>query len=218
MLYLADVTPPVLETLARWEPSAPRLTWYGEAGERVDLSGRVLANWVVKAANLLFSECAAAPGSSVHLSLPAHWRLLVWGLGAWAVGAEVTVGSERVAADVVVTDRPDRWADGAAGDLVAVTLPALAREWPTALPAGAIDGAAELMGQPDEPLFAAAPAPRRPEPAVASERRLLPASDPQQLLDRAWECWAAGGSVVVVTARDDGELEAIRRQEGVREP
>ena len=35
--------------LAATEPTRPRLTWYGTAGERVELSSRVLTNTVVKA-------------------------------------------------------------------------------------------------------------------------------------------------------------------------
>ena len=54
--------------------------------------------------------------------------------------------------DVVVTDRPQAWSRIA--DVIAVPLPALARSWPEALPAGVIDGASELMGQPDVPVFA----------------------------------------------------------------
>ena len=218
VLYLANVTPHVLSTLANWEPSAPRLTWYGEEGERVELSGRVLTNWVVKAANLLVSECDATSGSRVQIDLPAHWRLLVWTLGAWAVGADTRLSEEKTSSDVVVTDRVDRWLDGGADELVAVTLPALARAWPTALPPGAIDGAAELMGQPDEPLFAAAPPRRTPMAADPAARVLLLAEDPSTLVRQAWAAWSQGGSVVVATPRDEAELASIRDQEAVRAP
>ncbi|WP_420114934.1 TIGR03089 family protein [Pseudactinotalea sp.] len=208
------MTPPVLATLSRWEPSSPRLTWYGEADERVELSGRVLTNWVVKAANLLVSECAVAPASIVQLDLPAHWRLLVWALGAWSAGAEVVLEPEDAAPDVVVTDSPDRWLDGAAVDLVAVTLPALGRAWPGPLPAGVIDGAAELMGQPDQPMFAV-PQLRGGATTDGGERVLLLAEDPTRLVEQAWACWSEGGSAVVVTPRDQAALDSIRAQEGI---
>lgn len=206
--------PPVLAVLTAWEPSHPRLTWYGEAGERVELSGRVLTNWAVKAANLLVSECDAGPGTRVHLDLPAHWRLLVWSLGAWATGAEVTSGEvpDAGAHDVVVSDRPDRW-PSSASEVVAVPLPALAMAWPGRLPAGAIDGAADLMSQPDEPLFATGNAPRRG--ADAGARTLLLAEEPSPLIAQAWACWERGGSVVVVTPRPEREVATIRDQEGV---
>lgn len=223
VLYLAVVTPPVLATLSQWEPSTPRLTWYGGAGERVELSGRVLTNWVIKAANLLTSECGAGPGSTVQLDLPAHWRLLVWTLGSWAVGAEVTLSGERderhERPDVVVTATLESWLDGGAGDLVAVPLAALARAWPTPLPAGVIDGAAELMGQPDQPLFAVPPL-RGSGSGTPDQghRVLLVAEDPATLVERAWACWEQGGSAVVVTPRLEAELDSIRHQEGVRAP
>lgn len=204
----------MLGVLRSWEPATPRLTWYGDDAERVELSGRVLTNWVVKAANLLVSECAAGPGTRVLLDLPAHWRLLVWALGGWAVQSDVVVGGEAGAtardADVVVTSRPERWLDGGA-DVVAVALPALARAWPDALPAGVLDGAAELMGQPDEPVFPDASA--AAAPAAHGPRLLLLAEDPTTLLTRAWACWERGGSVVVATPRSPGELEGIRTQE-----
>jgi uncharacterized protein (TIGR03089 family) len=218
VLYLANVTPPVLRTLTQWEPSAPRLTWYGPDAERVELSGRVLANWVVKAANLLVSACSAAPGSVVRLDLPAHWRLLVWTLGCWAAGAETRFDGERSGSEIVVTDRPERWLDGGADEVVAVALAALARSWPTALPPGVIDGAAELMGQPDQPLFAAAPPPRAPVAADPEQRVLLMAEDPASLVERAWSVWSQAGSVVLVTPRPEPELASIRDQEGVRAP
>ena len=51
--------------------SRPRLTWYDEsAGERIDLSGKTLANWVAKAANWLETEMALAPGDRFGLLIP----------------------------------------------------------------------------------------------------------------------------------------------------
>ncbi len=203
----------MLEVLGRWEPGPPRLIWYGDDGERVELSGRVLLNWVVKAANLL-AELDVTEGSRVALDLPPHWRLLVWELAVRALGADtiLTAADDEPSDDVdlVATSRPDRW-DGVGVDVVAVALPALARAWSGALPAGAVDGAAELMGQPDVPTFAAAP---RPGVAGVTERRLVPATDPGDLVATAWSCWSADGSVVVVTPRDPDAVAAIAAQEG----
>lgn len=161
-------TPPrsVAELLAllTTDPGRPRLTWYSEAGERVELSGAVLDNWVSKTANLLVEEFDAAPGARVLLDLPAHWRSVVWALAAWRVGAcVVTPAREAVgvdagdaagssddpgtAADLVVTDRPS--AHAAAQDLVVVTLAALARRFDGPLPAGAVDAASAVMTYSD---------------------------------------------------------------------
>ena len=148
----------VLHTLTA-DPGRPRLTWYGPDGERIELSGAVLVNWVSKTTNLLVEEFDAEPGTLVALDLPPHWRTLVWALATWQSGAELrvvdgpaTVGGSP--ADVVVTAAPDQWLgpDGrrpAHGDLVAVSLPALARRFDGELPAGAVDAASAVMTYAD---------------------------------------------------------------------
>jgi uncharacterized protein (TIGR03089 family) len=147
---------PVASVLARCaRDPRPRLTWYGDAGERVELSGAGLAQWVNKTANLLVEELDAGPGFRVLLDLPGHWRAVVWAFGVWRVGACVVVdraGSVGEApaealthdepADAVVTPSPSSWV-GSRG-VVAVALPALARSFPGTLTTGAIDGAAVL--------------------------------------------------------------------------
>ncbi len=141
------------------DPGRPRLTWYGDDGERVELSGAVLANWVAKTVNLLVSELDAGPGSIVVVDLPPHWRSVTWTLAAWRAGATVVVPPTEAGpdegpddglarrADVVVTSRPGSWsvARDRGADLVAVALPALARRFDGELPAGAIDAAAAVM-------------------------------------------------------------------------
>jgi uncharacterized protein (TIGR03089 family) len=119
----------------------PRVTGYATGGERVELSGAVLANWTAKTTNLLVEEFDVAPGSTVRLDLPAHWRTLVWALATWTAGGTVTLG-DGGAPDVVVTDRPDHHTSS---QLVAVALPALARRFEGLLPAGAVDAAAAVM-------------------------------------------------------------------------
>src|SRR5688572_18938796 len=69
------------------DPGRPRLTWYGDDGERVELSGAVLENWVNKTTNLLVEEFDAEPGTRVVIDLPVHWRTVVWALAVWRVGA-----------------------------------------------------------------------------------------------------------------------------------
>jgi uncharacterized protein (TIGR03089 family) len=125
------------------DPGRPRVTWYGTGGERIELSGAVLTNWVAKTTNLLVEEFDAGPGVRVGLDLPAHWRTAVWALAAWRCGAEVVVGPGVDDADVVVTDRPADH-DGAS-QLVAVALPALARRFDGAVPPGAVDAAGAVM-------------------------------------------------------------------------
>jgi hypothetical protein len=80
-------------------------------GERIELSAKVLANWVAKAANLLQDEFDVSGGTSVRLALPAHWRTAYWALACWSVGATVLLGTPEETADpddlaLTVTDDP----------------------------------------------------------------------------------------------------------------
>ena len=130
------------------EPGRPRLTWYGPDGERIELSGAVLANWVAKTTNLLVEEFDAGPGVSIGLDLPAHWRTAVWALAAWRCGARLAVGDGVGGADVVVTDRPGLYPG--VEHVVAVALPALARRFDGELPAGGVDAASAVMTYGDQ--------------------------------------------------------------------
>ena len=64
-----------LMTALRSGPStSPRLTWYGPDGERVELSGRGLDNWVAKTANLLVDGLGLGPGDTATVAVPPHWQ------------------------------------------------------------------------------------------------------------------------------------------------
>ncbi|MCB7137170.1 TIGR03089 family protein [Cellulosimicrobium marinum] len=133
------------------EPGRPRLTWYGDDGERVELSGAVLENWVNKTTNLLVEEFDAAPGTLVAIDLPVNWRTVIWALATWRAGATAVLGDDAAGSgpDVVVTAEPSRWTTARA-DLVAVALPALARRYDGDLPRGAVDAAAAVMTYGDQ--------------------------------------------------------------------
>ncbi len=139
----ADV-PGLLAALQHSDPGRPRVTWYGVDGERIELSARVLANWVAKTANLLVDELDAA-GSTVRLALPGHWKTVVWALATWSVGAQLVEGS----GGVLVTDRPTDHRLWPGAEVVAVALPSLARRFDGALPPGVLDYAAEVAGFDD---------------------------------------------------------------------
>ena len=135
----------LLPALLRSDPARPRITCYDdETGERIELSGKVLANWVAKAANLLIEEYDAGPGTVIRLDLPPHWRTAYWLLAALAAGA--TVDQTTGAPDVLVTTDPNT---GPAPATIVVTLAALARSASTPLLPGAIDEAKELAGYGD---------------------------------------------------------------------
>ncbi|QGQ18896.1 TIGR03089 family protein [Cellulomonas sp. JZ18] len=230
----------VLHGLVR-DPGRPRVTWYGPDHERVELSGAVLVNWVVKTTNLLVEELDVQPGTRVLLDLPAHWRALTWATAAWRAGACV-VRAERSGApqdghavDVVVTDRPDAHS----GTVVAVTLAALARSWPGTLPRGAVDAAAAVMTYPDALGWLPPADPQAP--AVAGGADVVPhagltaaaladapsagarvlrdarGDDAVGLALAALGTWAVGGSLVLVdgAALDDAALARVRETERV---
>ncbi|WP_129786474.1 TIGR03089 family protein [Promicromonospora panici] len=217
--------PDVASLLARLaaDGGRPRLTWYGDDGERVELSGAVLANWASKTVNLLVEEFDAAPGTRIVVDLPVHWRTAVWALAAWRAGATVALPDAGAAhADVVVTDSPHRWADAGA-DLVVVSLPALARRYDGDLPAGAIDAASAVMTYGDaigwvpevdpdqDALVTAAGAVGHkglvPEPGDGA-RVLVDGRGPvADVLRDLLGVWAGGGSVVLTSPTTAAELE-----------
>lgn len=142
------------------DPGRPRLTWYGPSGERIELSGHVLDNWVTKTTNLLVEEFTAGPGTRVFLDLPPHWRTVVWAFAVWRAGACVVLAGTGLTAedcDVVVTDHPDRYASATGPEIVAVSLPALARRFEGTLPPGAMDAAGAVMTYGDVLTWLAEP-------------------------------------------------------------
>lgn len=210
----------VLARMVAADPGRPRLTWYDDepgptVGERIELSARVLANWVAKAANLLQDDAAAGPGTTVGLDLPAHWRSLYWALATWSVGATVVVGEQARGADVLVTESPTG-AAGHGGDTVLVALPALARSHPQAGAApGAVDEARELSTHGDlfSPMSDPEPADVAlagdagdtaygdvvvPEAAWGEAPRVVLGGSLELVLRQSLAAWAADGSVVLV--------------------
>src|ERR671920_2313620 len=102
------MTTPAIDLMANLRSghsTSPRLTWYGPDGERVELSGRVLDNWVAKTSNLLQDELDAAPGMRLRLDLPAHWKSMIWALAAWQLGLEAVLTEGP--ADYLVTVDPE---------------------------------------------------------------------------------------------------------------
>ncbi|TLM74260.1 TIGR03089 family protein [Pseudarthrobacter sp. NamB4] len=136
----------LMAALRSGNSTAPRLTWYGPDAERVELSGRVLDNWVAKTSNLLQDELDAEPGMRLRLDLPAHWKAMVWALAAWQLGLETVLDGE--AADFLVTAEPAS-ATGRYDAVIAVALPALAMRWPGELASGHLDYAAEVRSHGD---------------------------------------------------------------------
>jgi uncharacterized protein (TIGR03089 family) len=72
----------------------PALVFLADDGERLELTGRVSANWVYKTAGLL-GELEVGPDVGLGVLCPPsahlHWRALAAVLAAWSLGATVTL-------------------------------------------------------------------------------------------------------------------------------
>ena len=76
------------------DPARPLLTYYDDAsGERTELSGATLDNWVAKTANLLVDGYGLGPGDRAAVLLPPHWQSAAVLLGCWSAGLTVVVDS-----------------------------------------------------------------------------------------------------------------------------
>ncbi len=231
----------VLADLVGADPTRPRLTAYDDTpaagGERIELSARVLANWVAKAANALQEEWDVGPGSRVHIDLPPHWRLAYWAYAVWLVGGTVVLTPAAGAghAQVTVSDDPDVL-QAAEGDTVLVTLAALARRSPVPVPSGALDEAASLATYADR--FDAWLAPAATDPALVDvtgdttyatlvadaeadlqtptgARVHTATADPARFLRQLLAAWSAGGSLVLSRGPAGRDLTARLASEGV---
>lgn len=130
------------------DAARPLLTWYDDAtGERVELSGATLANWVAKTANLLVDDAAVEAGDRATVDAPPHWQTAAVLLGCWCAGLAVV--SADVDADVVfaAADRIARHAGELAPvyGLALAPLAAPMRE----VPAGVTDFVSEVRGHGD---------------------------------------------------------------------
>ncbi|HET6270108.1 MAG TPA: TIGR03089 family protein [Arthrobacter sp.] len=138
----------LMTELRSGQSTSPRLTWYGPNSERVELSGRVLDNWVAKTSNLLQDELDAEPGTRLRLDLPAHWKSVILALAAWQLGMEV-VFDDAEAELLATADPASGAAVGAFDAVLAVALPSLAMRWQGELPSGVVDYAAEVRSHGD---------------------------------------------------------------------
>jgi uncharacterized protein (TIGR03089 family) len=224
----------VLADLLHSDPARPRVTFYDDSvnvGERIELSAKVLANWVSKAANLLQEELGLGPASVVRLELPAqHWRTLYWALAVWSVGATLDVQESRPA-QLLVTTNTDAASTADTDATVLVTLAALARQHPDPVPDGVIDEARELSTYADHFDAWAEPAPGDdaliddygthsyadvvPDLRWPNGSRVHVTGGPAMALRRALAAWAVDGSVVLVLGPESERMAARLASEGV---
>lgn len=132
----------------------------GHAGERVELSGRVLQNWTVKLIGLLLDEADLQAGEVVLIDTDVHWKSLAVALAASALGCEVQLDVEADADyALVVTDDPGSWQDSDAlgqAELAALSSGMLDSSFAAStgvdVPSWVLDVSAEVRQQPDQLL------------------------------------------------------------------
>ncbi|MDI3330396.1 MAG: TIGR03089 family protein [Micrococcus sp.] len=168
----------------------PAVVDYAAGEDRVELSGRVLANWAAKTANLLDAEGLGA-GSTVAVDLPAGWQPLaaLLGLARAGVGVVFTAAGAATDADLVITDDPSAW-EASPAELWAV-----APEDGQA-PAHALDFTAEVR--------------------VQADRCPLPVPHGDLVAQSAhWADDAADGTAGVTDRAGTGPARWIRRERGL---
>jgi uncharacterized protein (TIGR03089 family) len=171
--------------LAAWihpDPARPVLTFYDdESGERTELSGLTLTNWVAKTANLLVDGLGLAPGDRASVLLPAHWQTAAVLLGCWTAG--ITVDPSGDPAFVTV----DRLPSTSATDVYALALAPLAAPLRPGPPNGVHDYVVEVRGYGDH--FQA---------SVAADTEALPGVTHSELCRRAVNVGLTPGARVLV--------------------
>lgn len=198
-------------------PGDPRITYYGAVGERIEVSGHVLRQWVAKVANLMAEEADVAEGDEVLVAAPAHWLTVVAMGAAWALGAATRCGCASAPGAVVVTDTADGLRDGAAESVLAMTLVPLARAMPAGgVPWWDVDVVAGAMSCADDPLYDAPSTPDAPGPEAAGFGRgrwlvVAPPEWTEEVARAWWGTLVAGGSLVVVQPEQD--VAAVATQE-----
>ncbi|HEY8532764.1 MAG TPA: TIGR03089 family protein [Micromonospora sp.] len=148
---MADSIARMFSAAVSADPSRPLLTWYDDAvGERTELSGATLGNWVAKTANLLVDGAGLAPGDPVGVLLPPHWQTAAVLLGAWSAGLVVHQSPDDgpVEALFAAADRIEEATRWSAGEQYALSLAPMAaplRE----VPPGFVDYVVEVRAHGD---------------------------------------------------------------------
>jgi uncharacterized protein (TIGR03089 family) len=216
----------------------PLVTYYDlGTGERTELSGVTVTNWVAKTCHLLTDEYGLDLGDVVLLDVarthPGHWVTSCLELACWALGMTVATddgdGARLVVAGPLYTTAAARAADLGV-DLLACSLHPLGLPFAEKLPDGVADFSLEVRGQPDQ--FAGVAVPGE-EPAWRSvetsltqaELAAVDGSTGRRLL-RPTTPWATardgvvaaligGGSVVIAVGDDEAAVDRIRATENI---
>lgn len=156
---MADDIAGMLAAATAPDPARPLLTWYDDAtGERTELSGTTLRNWVAKTGNLLVDELALGPGDTAGVLLPPHWQTAAVLLGCWSAGLTVVPADAAppATAPPPVTAAPSA---SAASPVRAAPPASAARQSPVDVLFAAADRIDEAAGWPATERYALALAP-----------------------------------------------------------
>lgn len=127
----------------------PALLWYSASGERIELSGRVLDNWVSKSANFLVDECELDATQQCTLTRQVHWRSLVLLLAGLRVGAQLAFEGAGADSQVHAAFSPVEIEQSAAEYPVLVDRGPLSMRFMGQVPAGVTDYCAEVRSHSD---------------------------------------------------------------------
>ena len=228
-----------LLTRLRTDPASPLITYrHLGSGARMELSAASLGNAVAKTAGLLRDELDAQPGDVIGIHLPLHWQRVVW-LGACsATGTVFAPDAAPENCAVCVVDREHLGLAGRSPEDVLVSLAPFGLPEAGGAPPGVIDAAVAMRAHPD--VFTPFSAPADGTPLLRLDGRALTQGE---VMDRARSEAAArgyaagarfaivdpdpaadllalagplaiGGSAVIVTGVDSGDLADVLREEG----
>lgn len=211
-------------TAAAEDLAQPLLTWYDDAtGDRTELSGATLDNWVSKTANLLVDGLGLAQGDHAGLLLPAHWQTAAVILGCWAAGVEVAtpgnqITNEKFSIDVIFAsaDRVTEAEGWSAGERFVLGLAPMALPMRT-VPSGFVDYVTEVRtfgdhftpyaNQADRGLVERAAARAVDLGLKAGDRVLVDAAKHPDPLDWLLAPLAGGATLVLCGALDPAKLD-----------
>jgi uncharacterized protein (TIGR03089 family) len=222
----ADTVGSVLAAAVAGDPTRPLLTYYDDAsGERTELSGATLDNWVAKTANLLVDGCGLGPGDLAVVDLPPHWQSAGVLLGCWSVGLLVEYAEKPAHAGVVfaAADRVEALTPVAAPDRFVLGLDPMALPM-RQVPDGFADYAVEVRAHGDhfsgypiqQPELIAQARERAAALGVPAGGRVLVDADRyQDPLDWLLAPLVGGATIVLCRHLDPDRLAARRQAERV---
>jgi uncharacterized protein (TIGR03089 family) len=146
---MADTVGGMFRAAVAADPTRPLLTWYDDGtGERTELSGATLDNWVAKTANLVVDGSGLGLGDRAGALLPPHWQTAAVLLGCWTAGLTLSEEPHEVEALFAAADRVEEAVGWPAGDRYALALAPFAAPL-RVVPAGFLDFVVEVRAYGD---------------------------------------------------------------------